>query len=64
MTDTITTNMNDNNNENENEATRETKNDPREEIVDRFRLWRHDAMTQHLYETAIFWGDKVFTWTS
>ncbi|KAF9507486.1 hypothetical protein BS47DRAFT_1321216 [Hydnum rufescens UP504] len=38
--------------------------DPRGEIVDRFRLWRHDAMTQHLYQTAIFWGDKVFTWTS
>lgn len=37
--------------------------DPRGEIVDRFRLWRHDAMMQHLYQTAIFWGDKVFTWT-
>ena len=33
-------------------------------IVDRMRLWRHDAMTQHLYETAIFWGDKILTWTS
>jgi len=33
-------------------------------IVDRMRLWRHDAMTQHLYESAIFWGDKVLTWTS
>jgi anaphase-promoting complex subunit 6 len=31
--------------------------------VDRFRLWRHDAMMQHLYESAIFWGDKVLTWT-
>ncbi|KAG8830746.1 anaphase promoting complex subunit cdc16, partial [Serendipita sp. 399] len=28
-------------------------------LVDRIRLWRHDAMAQHLYETAIFWGDKV-----
>lgn len=33
-------------------------------IVDRMRLWRHDAMMQHLYETAIFWGDKVLSWTS
>ena len=33
-------------------------------IVDRMRLWRHDAMTQHLYETAVFWGDKILTWTS
>jgi anaphase-promoting complex subunit 6 len=33
-------------------------------IVDRMRLWRHDAMSQHLYETAVFWGDKILTWTS
>lgn len=33
-------------------------------LVDRMRLWRHDAMTQHLYETAVFWGDKVMNWTS
>ncbi|CAG7849077.1 Anaphase-promoting complex subunit cut9 AltName: Full=20S cyclosome/APC complex protein cut9; AltName: Full=Cell untimely torn protein 9 [Serendipita indica DSM 11827] len=33
-------------------------------LVDRMRLWRHDAMTQHLYETAAFWGDKVLTWTN
>lgn len=33
------------------------------ELVDRFRLWRQDAIMQHLYETAIFWGDKVLTWT-
>jgi anaphase-promoting complex subunit 6 len=32
-------------------------------IVDRLRMWRHDAMMQHLYDTAIFWGDKVLTWT-
>ena len=34
------------------------------DIVDRMRLWRHDALMQHLYETAAFWGDKIMTWTS
>jgi anaphase-promoting complex subunit 6 len=33
-------------------------------IVDRMRLWRHDALMQHLYDTAAFWGDKVLSWTS
>ncbi|KAF7327565.1 TPR-REGION domain-containing protein [Mycena kentingensis (nom. inval.)] len=33
-------------------------------IIDRMRLWRHDALMQHLYETAAFWGDKVLSWTS
>jgi anaphase-promoting complex subunit 6 len=33
-------------------------------MVDRMRLWRHDAMLQHLYETAAFWGDKILSWTS
>lgn len=33
-------------------------------IVDRMRLWRHDALMQHLYETAAFWGDKILSWTS
>lgn len=33
-------------------------------MVDRMRLWRHDALMQHLYETAAFWGDKILTWTS
>jgi len=33
-------------------------------IVDRMRLWRHDALLQHLYETAAFWGDKIISWTS
>lgn len=33
-------------------------------IIDRMRLWRHDAMMQHLYETAAFWGDKILSWTS
>ena len=29
--------------------------------VDRMRLWRHDAMMQHLHESAIFWGDKILS---
>ncbi|KAM0754433.1 cell division control protein 16 [Meredithblackwellia eburnea MCA 4105] len=29
-------------------------------LVDRMRNWRNDAMTQHLYSTANFWGSKVF----
>lgn len=29
-------------------------------MVDRMRNWRNDAMTQHLYGTAQFWGSKVF----
>lgn len=33
-------------------------------MVDRIRLWRHDALMQHLYETAAFWGNKVVSWTS
>jgi len=33
-------------------------------MVDRMRLWRHDALMQHLYETAVFWGDKILSWTS
>jgi anaphase-promoting complex subunit 6 len=33
-------------------------------MVDRMRLWRHDALMQHLYETAAFWGDKILSWTS
>ncbi|KAF6754373.1 cell division control protein 16 [Ephemerocybe angulata] len=32
-------------------------------MVDRMRLWRHDALMQHLYETAAFWGDKILSWT-
>ncbi|KZS94278.1 TPR-like protein, partial [Sistotremastrum niveocremeum HHB9708] len=32
--------------------------------VDRMRLWRHDAMMQHLHETAAFWGDKILSWTN
>lgn len=33
-------------------------------LVDRMRNWRNDAMTQHLYSTAEFWGSKVFNLTS
>lgn len=32
-------------------------------MVERMRMWRHDAMLQHLYETAAFWGEKVLSWT-
>ena len=31
--------------------------------VDRMRCWRNDAMTQHLYDSAKFWGAKVFGMT-
>ncbi|KAL0954768.1 hypothetical protein HGRIS_003718 [Hohenbuehelia grisea] len=33
-------------------------------MVDRMRLWRHDALMQHLYDTAAFWGDKILNWTN
>lgn len=33
-------------------------------IVGRMRLWRHDALMQHLYDSAAFWGDKIVSWTS
>lgn len=32
-------------------------------MVDRMRCWRNDAMTQHLYGTAQFWGTKLFNLT-
>lgn len=32
-------------------------------MIDRMRNWRNDAMTQHLYGTAQFWGSKVFALT-
>ncbi|GAA5975618.1 hypothetical protein JCM10908_005220 [Rhodotorula pacifica] len=31
--------------------------------IDRMRCWRNDAMTQHLYDSAKFWGSKVFGMT-
>ncbi|THH16661.1 hypothetical protein EW146_g4012 [Bondarzewia mesenterica] len=33
-------------------------------MIDRMRLWRHDALMQHLYDTAAFWGDKIVSWTN
>ncbi|PWN90407.1 TPR-like protein [Acaromyces ingoldii] len=33
----------------------------RRALLDLMRLWREDAMKHHLYETAIFWGDKVLS---
>ncbi|KAI0300772.1 hypothetical protein BC826DRAFT_990349 [Russula brevipes] len=33
-------------------------------MIDRMRLWRHDALMQHLYDTAAFWGDKILSWTN
>lgn len=33
-------------------------------LISRMRAWRQDAIVQHLYQTAVFWGDKVFAWTS
>ena len=33
-------------------------------MVDRMRLWRHDALMQHLFDSAAFWGDKILSWTS
>ncbi|GAA5840967.1 hypothetical protein JCM9279_001275 [Rhodotorula babjevae] len=32
-------------------------------LVDRLRNWRNDAMTQHLYDSAKFWGGKVLELT-
>lgn len=32
-------------------------------LIDRMRIWRNDALTQHLYTTAIFWSNKVFSRT-
>lgn len=50
-------------------AQQERDNDDAQEpppftLVDRMRNWRNDAMTQHLYGTAEFWGSKVFEMTS
>ncbi|PWN22456.1 TPR-like protein [Microstroma glucosiphilum] len=30
-----------------------------QQLLQRLRLWRQDAMEHHLYDTAIFWGEKV-----
>lgn len=34
-----------------------------ERMVVKMRNWRHDAIMQHLYDTAAFWGDKILSWT-
>jgi anaphase-promoting complex subunit 6 len=41
----------------------EEEDDPTWRMIARMRTWRHDAILQHLYETAAFWGDKIFAWT-
>lgn len=50
--------LNDNDNDNDNDD-----NDG-DTHLNRFRLWRHDAMMQHLYDSAAFWGDKVLHLTN
>jgi anaphase-promoting complex subunit 6 len=37
---------------------------PSWERIARMRRWRQDAIVQHLYQTAVFWGDKILAWTS
>lgn len=32
-------------------------------MIDSMRQWRQDAIMQHLYQTAAFWGDKLYSWT-
>ncbi|BEI87724.1 uncharacterized protein CcaverHIS019_0104420 [Cutaneotrichosporon cavernicola] len=32
-------------------------------MIDSMRIWRSDAMTHHLYETAAFWANKILDWT-
>lgn len=45
-------------------ATDEQEDEVEWGIVDRMRLWRHDALMQHLFDSAAFWGDKILSWTS
>lgn len=35
------------------------RSDERSALLDVMRNWREDAMKHHLYETAIYWGDKI-----
>lgn len=35
------------------------ENEDTRQLLSRLRLWRQDAMEHHLFETAIFWGEKV-----
>ncbi|KAK0559627.1 anaphase-promoting complex subunit Cut9 [Tilletia horrida] len=34
---------------------------PSADMLQRMRIWRTDAMHHHLYDSAIFWGDKVLS---
>ncbi|ETW83193.1 hypothetical protein HETIRDRAFT_245129, partial [Heterobasidion irregulare TC 32-1] len=43
---------------------KEKDEEPEWPAIDRMRLWRHDALMQHLYDTAAFWGDKIVSWTN
>ena len=45
-------------------ATDEQEEEAEWGMVDRMRLWRHDALMQHLFDSAAFWGDKILSWTS
>ncbi|CED84346.1 Anaphase-promoting complex (APC), Cdc16 subunit [Phaffia rhodozyma] len=53
----------------EDDVTRNTEGDEEDgeedglKGMDSMRSWRHDAMMQHLYEAAAFWGDKIFSLT-
>jgi len=31
----------------------------RKSLIDKLRILRHDAIEQHLFSTAAFWGDKI-----
>jgi hypothetical protein len=39
----------------------EPMEEDRSAILDLMRNWREDAMKHHLYDTAIFWGDKILS---
>lgn len=41
----------------------EEDEDDRWGMIDSMRVWRNDAIIHHLYETAMFWGDKILSWT-
>ncbi|KAJ7429851.1 hypothetical protein B0H11DRAFT_1766350 [Mycena galericulata] len=40
------------------------EDETRRDMIERMRVWCHDALMQHLYETAAFWGDKILSWTN
>ncbi|UZJ51986.1 hypothetical protein CBS101457_001306 [Exobasidium rhododendri] len=39
----------------------EPMGEDRSAVIDLMRNWREDAMKHHLYDTAIFWGDKILS---